>query len=86
MNIVDARGAYATVLTALRTERERRLAFLKEPLRGIRVSEINTAIAALESLGTVISAAVDAGLLSEDAEASYIDQMPLLDVRGTNYP
>ena len=86
VNVTDARDAYATVLKTLRTERGRRQAFLKEPLRGIRLKEINDALNSLSMLGVVVGMAVDAGLLPADPAPATSTQAPLLDVPRTEYP
>jgi len=84
--IKDAREAYATILATLRTERTMRERVLQEPRRSKAIKEIDDAIAALQTLGKVIWAAVDAGLLTAEPTAVESMQAPLLDVTGTVYP
>lgn len=86
LSISDARKAYGTVLTALRTERQRRVAFLKGDLQSIRVAEIDDALQALLVFGDVVNLAIDAGLLTGDPAAVAPEQAALLDVPKMNYP
>jgi hypothetical protein len=86
VNVTDAREAYATVLKTLRTERDRRIAYLKGPLQAIRLKEINDALNSLSMLGAVVGMAVDAGLLPADPAPTTSTQAPLLDVPRTEYP
>ena len=86
MNVSDARKAYGQILTTLRTERERRVAFLKGPLRSIRLAEIDRALDALLVLGDVVGMAIDARLLDGDPGKTAPEQAPLMDIPGGLYP
>jgi hypothetical protein len=86
LSVSDARKAYGVVLMALRTERQRRVQFLKGDLRDIRVAEIDDALMALLVFGEVVNLCIDAGLLAGDPGAVAPEQAPLLDVGRVDYP
>jgi len=86
IRVIDARKAYGQILTVLRTERQRRVAFLTGPLQTIRLAEIDRALEALLTLGDVVGLAIDANLLTGDPGTVTPEQAPLIDIQKADYP
>lgn len=76
MTIDQARADYRLIAVALKSERGKRDRFLGEPRRSEAIKEIDAALAALERLGQIVSAASQAGLIETVYEQASLLDLP----------
>lgn len=76
MTIAEARAYYRGIATILKAERAMRARVLSEPRKSEALAEIDAALAALQSLGQIIQAAAEAGLLESVPEQAALFDLP----------
>jgi len=76
MTVDEARTHYTRIMTVLKKERGMRDKFLGEPRRSQSLTEIDSAMSALESLGLVLADAAKAGVLTGGHEQPALIDVP----------